>query len=90
VASQRETWIIIANHNLGSIATKWTSKEPVKIGCGGWRKRERLILRKSHRRNPDALDYERYMLVDERNGVAAHGTAGEWLTLDEVEEWLND
>jgi len=53
-------------------------------------KRERLILRESHRRNPDALDYERYMLVDERNGVAAHGTAGEWLTLDEVEEWLND
>ena len=47
-------------------------------------------MRKSHRRNPDALDYERYMLVDERNGVAAHGTAGEWLTLDEVEEWLND
>ena len=53
-------------------------------------KRERLILRESHRRNPDALDYGRYMLVDERNSVAAHGAADEWLTLDEIEEWLND
>jgi hypothetical protein len=52
--------------------------------------RQGLALRSSGRRDPDALDYGRYFLVDERNavvvGTTATGRAN--FTLDDVEVYL--
>ena len=56
------------------------------------RKADRLGYRlsRSRRRDPDALDYGMYELIDLRTGGAAHemplGRPN--LTLDEVERWL--
>jgi hypothetical protein len=49
--------------------------------------RQGLKLRKSGRRDPRAIDYGRYWLIEiDRNIVAAGGNNG--MTLDEVEEEL--
>ena len=51
--------------------------------------RQGLFLHKTRRRDPRAIDYGLWMLVDAAtNTVAAHGAKHEWLTLDEVEEYL--
>jgi len=51
-----------------------------------------LRLMKSRRRDPEAIDYGLYALVDLEVGgcVHAHGVISEFaLTLDDVEEWLS-
>lgn len=48
-------------------------------------KREGYVIGKSRRRNPQALDYGKYWLVDAWTNTA---TYGDGLTLDEVEEAL--
>ena len=52
--------------------------------------RQGLSLAKSRRRDPNALDFGGYMLVDATtNAVVAGGSPGPYsLTLDEVEAWL--
>lgn len=54
--------------------------------------RQGLALRKSRRRDERALDYGRYMLVDERTNAVVVGTVplGRpcW-TLDDIEEYLS-
>ncbi len=51
--------------------------------------RQGLMLRKSKRRDPRAIDYGSWWLVDaETNSLAAPGENG--LTLDQVEAWLTD
>lgn len=53
--------------------------------------RQGLVLHKSRRRDPRAVEYGTYMLVDlYTDVVVASGNAGRGygLTLDEVEEWL--
>ena len=51
-------------------------------------KRRGFILRRSRRRDPQALDYGRYWLIDPRLDGLALG--GEWgVELDDVEAWLN-
>ena len=51
--------------------------------------RQGLFLHKTRRRDPRAIDYGLWMLVDAAtNTVAAHGAKHEWLTLEEVEEYL--
>jgi len=52
--------------------------------------RQGLRLVKSRRRDPYALDFGKYMLVDALDAVVAGaGPAGDpSLTLDEVEAWL--
>lgn len=52
-----------------------------------------LILRKSKRRDPDAVDFGLYALIDQQHGGAIHPegpVSPFWLTLDEVEEWLTE
>lgn len=54
-------------------------------------KRQGLLLSKSRRRDPRALDYDRYMLVGARGSiVAGGGPFGFSLSLDEVEQWLTE
>jgi len=49
--------------------------------------RQGLMLRKSRRRDPRAVDYGNYWLIDpEINGLVAGGQWG--IDLDEVEAWL--
>lgn len=51
--------------------------------------RQDMTLRKSRRRDPRALEYGNYWLVDLRTNFALHG--GNWgISLDEVEERLNE
>lgn len=53
--------------------------------------RQGLALRKSRTRNPDAVDYGGYGLVDPERNWVAYGTfnGGRFIgTLDDVEEWL--
>ena len=57
------------------------------------RKADRLgyRLEKSRRRDPDAIDYGKYWIIDLDYGGVAHGSSALGLpsmTLDEVEEWL--
>ena len=50
--------------------------------------RQGLVLRKSRRRIPEALDYGRFWLIDPHtNGLV---TSESGLDLTEVEEWLAD
>ena len=56
-------------------------------------KRRGFILKRSRRRDPQALDYDRYWLLDGRTGFLAYPKypepAAEWgVELDDVEEWL--
>jgi len=52
-------------------------------------KRQGLELRKSRRRDPRALDYGVFWLVDDEvNAVVAGGRYG--ISLDEAEAWLTD
>lgn len=58
------------------------------------RKLDRMgfALRKSHRKDPDAVDFGCYAIVNQRN-VSVFGTGNEgWYraTLDDVEEWIAD
>jgi hypothetical protein len=50
-------------------------------------KRRGFILRRSARRDPQALDYAKYWLIDARNVCVIGGQWG--VELDEVEAWLN-
>jgi hypothetical protein len=52
--------------------------------------RQGLELRKTKRRDPMALDYGRYRLVDIRTGAEATVPDGDehGLTLDQAERWL--
>lgn len=54
--------------------------------------RQGLRLSKSRSRDPQAIDYGLYALVDvQTNGLVHPALADRWthaLTLDEVEEWL--
>jgi hypothetical protein len=52
--------------------------------------RQGLRLVKSRRRDPRAIDYGEYMIVDVRtNGIVAGGTNDwDWLSLEQVEDWL--
>jgi len=55
--------------------------------------RQGLALRKSRTRDPRAIDYGRYMLVDLFTNAVFAGTAGTGrpnLTLDEVETYLTE
>lgn len=50
-------------------------------------RRQGLYVQKSRRRDPHALDYGAYWLIDTRGNFVVSG--GEWgLTLDQVEEFL--
>jgi len=52
-------------------------------------KRQGLELKKSRRRDPRALDYGSYWLVDiELNAIVAGGRYG--ISLDQVDAWLTD
>jgi hypothetical protein len=54
--------------------------------------RQGFALRKSGRRDPRAIDYGAYALVDPDTGLVVAGTtaAGRFnFTLDDVEAWLN-
>ena len=49
--------------------------------------RQGLYLRKSRRRDPGALDFGSYWLIDLRTNTLVAG--GQWgMGLDEIEEWL--
>ena len=51
--------------------------------------RQGLTLRKSGRRDPRALDFGMYALVDERNNIVAGAASGRFdFTLDDVEAYL--
>lgn len=52
--------------------------------------RQALELRKIRRRDPRAVDFGRWWIVDTRTGAVATFLQGDeyGLTLDEVEEWL--
>ena len=54
-------------------------------------KRQGLRLEKSRRRDPRALDYGTFQLVDvQADTVVAHTTSfGYGLSLDDVEKWLS-
>lgn len=53
-------------------------------------KRQGLKIVKSRRRDPRALDYGRFMIVDQDNRVVAGElSAGQGLTIDQVEEFLH-
>ena len=55
-------------------------------------RRQGLMLSKSRRRDPDALDYGLYSIINPHHGGAihTHGVISEYsLTLDEVEDLLN-
>ena len=55
-------------------------------------KRRGFILQQSRRRDPQALDYGRYRLIDAATNalVFPSGTGAEWgVELDDVEEWLS-
>jgi hypothetical protein len=49
--------------------------------------RQGLVLQKSRRRDPRALDYGVYRLIDVRRNVNVE-PGGEGMSLDEVEAWL--
>jgi len=51
-------------------------------------KRRGLILVKIRRRDPDALDFGKYNVLDHNGCMAAGGEPWEALTLDEVEAWM--
>jgi len=51
--------------------------------------RQGLVLMKSRRRDPRAIDFGGYMLVDENNRAVAGGNHFD-LNLEDVEEWLLD
>lgn len=49
--------------------------------------RQGLYLRKSRQRDPRALDFGSYWLIDRRTNTLVAG--GQWgMGLDEIEEWL--
>ena len=52
--------------------------------------RQGYQLRKSSRRDPDALDYGRWMILDPYSNtvVTGAGPVGPDMDLDDVEEWL--
>jgi hypothetical protein len=52
--------------------------------------RQGLRLEKSRRRDPRAIDYDRWWIVDKRTGgLVAHAPLGvPFMTLDEVERYL--
>lgn len=50
--------------------------------------RQGLVLRRSRRRDPRAIDYGRYWLTDARTGRLLSPKAG--LTIDDVEVFLTD
>jgi hypothetical protein len=52
--------------------------------------RQGYTLQKSKRRDPRAIDYGLFLIVDQNNRIVAKGRHGEWLEIDEVEEWLNE
>jgi hypothetical protein len=55
--------------------------------------RQGLALQKSRRRDPRAMDYGMYMLVDPRSNHVVAGTEHTGrpnMSLDEVEEWLTN
>ncbi len=53
--------------------------------------RQRLVLKKSRRRDPRAPDYGTYMLVDQNNAlVTGDQNYGYGLSLDEIERALNE
>jgi hypothetical protein len=50
--------------------------------------RRGFILRRSRRRDPQAVDYGRYWLIEASRNVGVLG--GQWgVELDDVEAWLN-
>ena len=52
-------------------------------------KRRGFILKRSRRRDPQALDYGKYWLVDARHGGSVF--ADEWgVELEVVEDWLKN
>jgi hypothetical protein len=52
-------------------------------------KRRGYILRKSKRRDPEALDFGRYWLIDPSCGGSVY--SDEWgVELDAIEAWLNE
>jgi hypothetical protein len=51
-------------------------------------KRRGFILKRSRRRDPQALDYGKYWLIDVQHGGSVY--ADQWgVELDDVEAWLN-
>jgi len=52
--------------------------------------RQGFWLRKSRRRDPQAMDYGQFLVVDpDTNTISAwNAYGGEWMSLDEVEEFL--
>lgn len=52
--------------------------------------RQGLVVNKSRRRDPNALDYGRYWIVEPRRNVIATSLEGQehGITLEEVEAWL--
>ena len=52
--------------------------------------RQGLQLIKSRRRDPRALNYGEFMIVDQQTGGVIEGGRDDWnwLSLDQVEEWL--
>jgi hypothetical protein len=50
--------------------------------------RRGLVLQKSRRRDPWALDYGAYWLLDEETSLILNGQYG--MDLDGIEEWLSD
>lgn len=55
-------------------------------------KRQGLYLEKSRRRDPKAVDYGGYMLIDEKSDTVVLGSDGfpYQATLDDVEEYLTN
>ena len=54
--------------------------------------RQGLALRKSGRRDPRALDFDKYVLVDTESNTIVAGAAANGrysFTVDDVEAWLN-
>jgi hypothetical protein len=66
---------------LGSVTTEKSREIRIRHALG----RQGYTLSKSRRRDPRALDYGRYTISDGNGGIA-----GEAVSLDGVEQWLND
>ena len=82
----------IASSMLPSMATSWKAEKVRENRLRRMAERQGLRLEKSRRRDPRAVDYGTYQLVDPAtNTLVSYGLGGGYgLNLDEIEHALNE
>jgi hypothetical protein len=81
---------IAPGHEGRAIVTKDTDDNTEKVRANRLRRmaqRQGLVLQKSRRRDPRAIDYGRWLIVDPNRNAIVAGEPGRW-TLDDVERFL--